>query len=252
MVNRWGVTHSWKYKSKCSSRPSFLKTIIIWKDFRSTSSIDLCGVLCLEKGVMEKWSWESGLGQWSWQWACQSQGSIWTALPDIWSDFGWPYVEPEVGLSDCYGSLPTQDILWFYEISMGSALVAFLPAQAPITFPRNFNFCPVLAQMFSFYFSSDFSIWATSTIQEMYVSYCKRNCFSFPPLTSVTGAKIFLTLWGELWSCRTSTAKGLMVFKVCIDSSEHRDALLPSFSLHTEGRDHQTGVTAPQQGPGIA
>lgn len=40
---------------------------------------------------------------------------------------------------------------------MGSALVAFLPAQAPITFPRNFNFCPVLAQIFSFYFSSDFS-----------------------------------------------------------------------------------------------
>lgn len=65
---------------------------------------------------------------------------------------------------------------------MGSALVAFLPAQAPITFPRNFNFCPVLAQIFFFYFSSDFSIWATSTIQEMYVSYCKRNCFSFPPI----------------------------------------------------------------------
>ena len=28
---------------------------------------------------------------------------------------GWSCVEPGVGLDDPYGSIPTQDILWFYD-----------------------------------------------------------------------------------------------------------------------------------------
>lgn len=55
-----------------------------------------------------------------------------------------------------------------------------------------------------------------------------------------------------LWSCRSSTAKGLKVFKVCIDSSEHRGTLPPLFSHHAEGRDHQTEISTPQQAPGKA
>lgn len=131
---------------------------------------------------------------------------------------------------------------------MGNSLVAFLSAQASITFPNNFNFYPVLAQIFSFYFSSDFSIRATSTIRKMYVIYCKRNYF----IDISHRCKNLPDPVRGLWSCRSSTAKGLRVFKVCIDSSEHRGTLPPLFSHHAEGRDHQTEISTPQQAPGKA
>lgn len=40
--------------------------------------------------------------------------------------------------------------------------------------------CPIWVQIFAFQFSSDFSRWATPTIQEMYDFSCQRDCFSFP------------------------------------------------------------------------
>ena len=47
--------------------------------------------------------------------SCQSSRSIWTVLSDIGFDFEWFSVEPGVGLTLIHvGSLPAQDILWFY------------------------------------------------------------------------------------------------------------------------------------------
>ena len=47
---------------------------------------------------------------------CWSSRSVWRVLSDIESDFGWPCVEFRAGLSDLYGSLPTQDIHCFPDI----------------------------------------------------------------------------------------------------------------------------------------
>lgn len=38
----------------------------------------------------------------SWQQACQSSIIVWTVLSEIWFDFGWSCVEPEVGLNGSF------------------------------------------------------------------------------------------------------------------------------------------------------
>lgn len=47
----------------------------------------------------------------SWHW-------VWTMLSDMWSDFGWSCVEPNVGLDGLYGPFPTWDILWFHDSTL--------------------------------------------------------------------------------------------------------------------------------------
>lgn len=44
--------------------------------------------------------------------------SIWTTLTEIWFNFGLSCVEPGIGVSDLYGSLPTQDILQFSSMTL--------------------------------------------------------------------------------------------------------------------------------------
>ena len=41
-------------------------------------------------------------------------------------DFGWPCVEPRVGCDDPCGSLPTQNILQFYDVSFPSTVACLL------------------------------------------------------------------------------------------------------------------------------
>ena len=43
---------------------------------------------------------------------------------------GWSCVEPGVGLSDPYGSLPTQDILWSYDSMIRASLIGETPPKS--------------------------------------------------------------------------------------------------------------------------
>ena len=65
------------------------------------------------------------LGQWSWHWAVGVQEAYGQCSQTYGLIFGCCFVEPGVGLSDPYGSLPTRDALWFYDYFQCAATSSF-------------------------------------------------------------------------------------------------------------------------------
>lgn len=134
---------------------------------------------------------------------------------------------------------------------MGNSLVAFLSAQASITFPTTLTFILSWHKYFPFIFHL-ISAYVQHPLSKKCMLSIARGITFLSPIDISHRCKNLPDPVRGLWSCRSSTAKGLKVFKVCIDSSEHRGTLPPLFSHHAEGRDHQTEISTPQQAPGKA
>lgn len=87
------------------------------------------------------------LRKWPWHPNCWSSRSLWTKCLNIWFDFGWFYVESEVGLSDFY---------WSFLISLKCIVISSYYVglfKSPIQFrtiaPQRFNDTSIITSLSS-------------------------------------------------------------------------------------------------------
>lgn len=132
---------------------------------------------------------------------------------------------------------------------MASSSLYHLSQKLSVVFKR--EVCPDRAQIFAFQFSSDFGIGATPTIQESMFSVAWGIAFLFP---SWHQSQEQTSSWHHAWviklqnqHCKEASTN----LSLCWLKQPER-SLPPLFCIHTEGREHKTGITASQQVPGIA